>query len=789
MTATVAASTCLHCGAELPPGAGARGGYCCVGCKVVNNLLVSRGLDRYYTLRQTAASPPTLPSPSRDRKWVEPIAAALASAQGPTRVSVDVQGIQCTACVWLQEELFKRHDANGAALSIEVNPALGRCDLLVRPGFDLASWVAEVESFGYLLGPPRKAAPAASAAPLTRVGVSVALALNAMLFSVPIYLGLRSGPVYETFRWLAFGLATASTAVGGSVFARSAWRAARRGLLHLDLPIALGIVLSWAASTAQFFARRDGAAYFDTVSTFVALMLLGRWLQGRAVASNRDALLASDGVDELLARRVDGDRAALVPAKELRAGDRVLVAPGDLIPCASRLEDASASVSLDWINGESTPRPAARGELLPAGAFNASAAAITVTAAEDFADSALPSLLRAPAPRDETARATPWWQRLTRAYVAAVLALAGVGFALWSYFVGLSRGAEVATATLVVTCPCAFGIATPLAYELAQSGLRRAGMFVRSGSLLDRLTAVRKVVFDKTGTLTTGLLELVDPSALAALDPDAREALWNMVVRSTHPRSVAVRRAFEAEGAPAFVDGLEVTESVGDGLSLTHRGSEWRLGRGAWASTDGAAHPLTLSRDGVTVATLDAEERLRPGAADEVRALSGEGYEVWMLSGDAPERVAEAAASLAIPAERAVGGARPEAKAAWVAAHDARDTLMIGDGINDALAVERAFCSATPAVDRPFMPTRADAWFTTAGLAPVRRALRVAAAVAAVNKRNLIVATAYNAVTVALALSGRMSPLLCAALMPLTSLSLIAATAWSLGPRRPLWRS
>ncbi|MEZ4405057.1 MAG: HAD family hydrolase [Polyangiales bacterium] len=262
-----------------------------------------------------------------------------------------------------------------------------------------------------------------------------------------------------------------------------------------------------------------------------------------------------------------------------------------------------------------------------------------------------------------------------------------------------------------------------------------------------------------------------------------------MVVRSTHPRSVAVRRAFEAEGAPAFVDGLDVTESVGDGLSLAHRGAEWRLGRGAWASRDGSAHPLTLSRDGVTVATLDAEERLRPDAADEVRALSGEGYEVWMLSGDEPARVAEAAASLAIPAERAVGGARPEAKAAWVDAHDARDTLMIGDGINDALAVERAFCSATPAVDRPFMPTRADAWFTTAGLAPVRRALRVAAAVAAVNRRNLIVATAYNAVTVALALSGRMSPLLCAALMPLTSLSLIAATAWSLGPRRPLWRS
>lgn len=782
-----ALSTCLHCGSALPERA--HNGYCCLGCKVVRGLIESRGLERFYSLRQGMASPPTLPTSTRDHKWLEPLAAGLCTAKGPTRVRVDVQGLHCTACVWLQQELFKRHDTDGSALAIEINPALGQCELLVRPNFDLEAWATDVEAFGYLLGPARKSLNTSSSRALTRVGVAIALALNAMLFSVPIYLGLQSGPVYEVFRWLAFALATASTAVGGSVFARSAWRAARRGLLHLDLPIALGIFFSWASSTVQFFSRRDTGTYFDTVATFVALMLLGRWLQGRAIARNRDAILASDGIDDLLARRIEGDRTVLVAARRLRANDKVLVAPGDLVPCASRLDDTAASVSLDWINGESSPRSVTHGDTLSAGAFNASPTAITVTLTEDFSDSVLPSLLRSPPERDDTARATPWWQRLTRVYVTAVLFLSALGFVFWSLTHGLARGAEIATATLVVTCPCAFGLATPLAYELAQSGLRRVGMFIRSASLLDRLTAVRRVVFDKTGTLTTGVLELTDPTLLDALPPQAQRALWNMVVRSTHPRSVALRRAFENGTPPPFINGLTVTESPGDGLTLSLENSLWRLGRGEWASTDNISHPLTLTRDGVTLATFDTEERFRIDARDEVHALTADRYDVWILSGDEPARVSLAAQSLELPSHKASGAMRPEHKASWIEAHDNQDTLMIGDGINDAPAFEKAFCSATPAVDRPFMPTRADAWFTTAGLAPVRRALRVSRALAAINRRNLVIATGYNLITVSLALSGLMSPLLCAAVMPLTSLSLVAATTWSLSPRRPLWKS
>jgi Cu2+-exporting ATPase len=182
-------------------------------------------------------------------------------------------------------------------------------------------------------------------------------------------------------------------------------------------------------------------------------------------------------------------------------------------------------------------------------------------------------------------------------------------------------------------------------------------------------------------------------------------------------------------------------------------------------------------------------EDLRADARAETRRLAADGYEVWVVSGDAPERVRVLAADIGVPAERALGGLTPDGKAAWLAATDRGDTLFVGDGLNDGLVVDRATCSGTPAIDRPFMPARSDFYFVTPGLGPVRLALSAARRLGAVTRRNLAVAVAYNAVTVTLAYLGLMSPLLCAVLMPLSSLTVVSLTVFSLSGRSPLWRS
>lgn len=778
---------CLHCGTPI---AGDAGPYCCTGCEAVHGLLRAQGLTRYYDLRGESGTPVAAPpSSGHDLKWLEAIEARVAAAEGACRVELDVQGLHCAACVWLLGELFRRHPG---ALRDLVNPGVGRVELTVTRAFPLRAYVRDVESFGYAFGPPLKSEAPASRALVTRLGVCAALTVNAMIFSLPLYLGLRAGPIHSLFAWLSFLLALASVAAGGSVFLRSAWQSVRRRVVHLDLPIALGIVLTFAGSTWAFAVGRDGrGAYFDTLSTFITLMLAGRWLQERVLERNRRYLLASDGVEGMLTRRVrDGD-VALVRCSDLSAGDVLLIAPGDVVPVDGDLLDDEASCSLDWISGESVPRAFARGETVPAGSFNVGQRAVRVRSSTDFAASPLVGLLRSPAPRADAARATPWWRRLAAAWVAGVLSLAALGFVGWTVVTGDPRRAmEVATAVLIVTCPCAFGIATPMAYELVQAGLRRAGLFVRSPSFLDRATAVRRVVFDKTGTLTTGALRLANPGALGALAPENRAALYNLAVRSTHPKSLAVRAALSDAGL-RFDEALDVREQPGRGVEAVVNGRLYRLGEPAWAlgGLPGADCDVALSVEGSALALLRTAEVLRPDARAEVAQLVAEGREVWILSGDAPERVAAMAQVLGVPAERAVGGLTPEAKALWLEAHDLRDTLMVGDGINDALAVERAFCSGTPAIDRPFMPARTDFYVVSAGLRPVGLALRAAHALAEVHRRNLGIALAYNAVTVGLALAGRMSPLLCAVVMPASSLSILLATVASLSPRSPLWKS
>ena len=393
---------------------------------------------------------------------------------------------------------------------------------------------------------------------------------------------------------------------------------------------------------------------------------------------------------------------------------------------------------------------------------------------------------RRPTQKDAAPSALTFWPRLTKHYVAAVLAAASLGFTYWYVSTAsFTRAIEVVTAILTVTCPCAFGIATPLAYELVYARLRRLGLLVHQRGFLDRATTVRRVVFDKTGTLTTGVLKLVDDGALDGLEQAQRRILYNIVVRSAHPKSIAIKRALDAlatDQATYFDESLVVSEQPGKGLTLVAGGRTYRLGEPGWASATGIGgqQDVVFSVDGRICASFATVEALRPDARAEVHALQAAGYDVWILSGDASERVHALAEMVGIPENRTLAECSPEQKAAWIRRHDEQDTLMMGDGLNDGLAVTDAHCSGTPAIDRPFIAARSDFYLVTSGLAPVRQALEASRLLRRVVQRNLAVALAYNTVAVALAIAGLMSPLVCAILMPLSSLSVILSTTASL---------
>lgn len=774
VTAAVRA-TCLHC--RLPSNGNA---FCCRGCEAVHRLLGEAGLARYYELGGGEGYPVAIGE--SDRTWLEPIVGRLRASRGLSRLVLDVQGLHCSACVWLVEELFRRQGHPGAVL---VNSSVGSMELTIDWEFPLESFVGELEAFGYRFGPSLKRA--ASSDLIWRLGVTIAIAMNTMIFGLALYCGLAEGRIYRLFHALDFTLSFVSVLVGGSVFFRSAWQSVRRGVLHLDVPIALGIALAFGSSAYTYFTRGGSTSYFDTLNVFIALMLLGRFLQERMIGRNRAYLLASDGAEGLYARRVETGTVTLVRCTEIRESDVLLVGYRDLVPVDGELlGDRVATFSLDWISGEATPRRWSPGEMVPAGAFCQSQGAVCIRATSSFDSSSVVSLLRSASRCDaDAARTTPWWRRLTGIYVASVLFVASASFAAWMGFThDFGRALDVVAAVLIVTCPCAFGIATPLAYELAQAGLRRIGLFVRTPGFLDRAAAVERVVFDKTGTLTTGALRVENPQVLAALGRRDRSILFDLVVRSSHPKSAAIARELEGTN---FERARCVNEIPGSGLELLEGTHVYRLGRADWASSGATAGEadVIFARDGHVLAAILTGEQARPDAYDEIRALAREGYEPCVLSGDSPEATRRMAVACGIGADRAFGARSPEGKVAWLRTLGSAKTLFVGDGLNDSLVADEALCSGTPAIDRPFMAARTDFYLVSPGLAPIREALHMAKRLARVVRMNLVIAVTYNAVAITLAVAGLMTPLLCAVLMPLSSLSTVLATTARLRRKTP----
>jgi len=314
-------------------------------------------------------------------------------------------------------------------------------------------------------------------------------------------------------------------------------------------------------------------------------------------------------------------------------------------------------------------------------------------------------------------------------------------------------------------------VALPLADDLAASFVGRLGVFLREGSLWSRLRSVRKIVFDKTGTLTLETMALRNPESLAALPVGEKAVLLAMVSDSLHPVSCCLRELLLAEGIEATAP-ANVKEFVGLGLERIVGREVWRLGRNGWAGK--AEEDCVFSRNGEVLAAFSFEESVRTDAAEEIAALQKQGCEVFILSGDRPQKVATMAARLGVPSANCHATMSPQQKADWVRNIDRHDTLLIGDGANDSLAFNAAYCTGTPAIDRGLLEQKADFYFLGRGLSGIRQLFTTA------NRRRQTVrcvigfALLYNFVAIAISLAGAMSPVVAAVLMPLSSLVSLA---------------
>jgi Cu2+-exporting ATPase len=777
---------CHHCGTPLVTERTRESGFCCTGCAYVHRLVHEHGLEGYYKIRDTAVAPvDQVVFQPRDYAWLAELQADAEKAPGTPTLTLEVQGISCAGCVWLIEKVF--HQQKGA-LGIETDAQLGRMRLRwTRGEFDAPGFARALQSFNYLAGPPGEEPPVPESRRLVRrVGLCAAFAMNIMLFALPTYFGMEATFRYaHLFSTLAMVLATLSLLTGGSYFLGRAWQSLRSGVLHIDLPIAVGILGSYAGSFYGWAAGREEYVYFDFVGTFILLMLIGRWAQVAAVERNRRRLLSVQGRPHKV--RVLGASGAAVeqPVENLRPGDVFRVRSGQVVPVESQLESTAASFGTAWITGEADPREYRLGGRVPAGAVSLARGEVQLRATQGWSDSLLAKLLQ-PAGRDTFRHRL--LERVVGGYLIAIFAAALVaGVAWWISTGDPVRTFAVVTAVLVVSCPCAVGLSFPLADEMATVALRRFGVFVREADLWPRLGRIRQLIFDKTGTLTLETPVLRNPEALGSLAREARGALLALVRDNPHPVSQSLLENLLARADATGLEPLPGTihEQPGFGVRLETPAGVWSLGRPGWA---GAApevchvlrdklsegHDTELACDGVVVARFHFVDSVRPGAVEEIGALRRDGFGIFILSGDQEPKVQAMASALGLPASHAVAGVTPEQKASWVQMLDRRDTLMLGDGANDSLAFDAAFARGTPVIHRGVLEGKADFYYLGQGLEGLRRLFAVNGSRRRTQLALLVFSVVYNTFAVAVAVSGHMNPLLAAVIMPVSSLLSLA---------------
>jgi P-type Cu2+ transporter len=749
-------------------------------------MINDQGLGQFYELKQGLATVPVKSRPfeEHDFSWLPAlIEKAEQSQSGEASLDLALDGISCVGCVWLIETIFARYPGSIRAAA---HPAQGMLHVEWMAGAcDLAGFFKEITQFGYMVAPSDSNSVRGEMQKLqARMGLCGAFALNAMAFSLPTYLGMpRDFMFADLFRLIAFLSATFAMLIGGGWFIQRAWRALRIGNVHMDLPIALGLVAAYAGSIIGWIVESEKLVYFDFVAMFVFLMLVGRTLQTSAVDRNRKRLIRQQPVPRSFASADANDADILL--EKIDTDMCYLLRPGQANPVAAVVQDQHASFSLEWINGEAESVNFAPGSRLPAGAILLSRMTIALKASEAWEDSLL-ARLTAP---NHGERSHAFLDRLLRYWIAVILLIGLLGFLWHTLHHQWITGLQVMISVFVVSCPCALGVAIPLADDLAATKLQHLGVFLRSTTFWSRIRKVQHIIFDKTGTLTLERPLLIDEASISLLDDTAALALARLTSKSLHPISRSLLEHLGARGQQLLMqsDKGEIIEHPGMGVEWIDDQTHWTLGRSEWKSAESATSAATVLRcNGRSIAEFSFKDSLRPSAISALDALHRLHITLHILSGDHPHKVQEIARLLQIPPENAKGSLLPDEKAAIVQKIDQQNTLFIGDGANDSLAFDAAYVTGTPVTDRSLLESKADFYTLGAGLSFLPQLFAIAAERARGVSYAFVFAFSYNVSVVTLALLGRMNPLLAAIVMPLSSLVSLTLIAFSLQKRTSL---
>ena len=692
------------------------------------------------------------------------------TADGGGRVELLVRGARCAACLAKVETAAA--GAPGVATA-RLNLTTGKLSVAFKRGAgDPAGVIRAIEDAGYgasLFDPDaaREAEDAEGRRLTLALGVAGFGVGNVMMFSVPVWAGLFGQELEPGTRtvmyWLAAIVATPCALFAGVQFFHSAWTSLRRGHANMDVPISIAVLLTLGVSFSETF-QGGRHAYFDAAVSLLFLLLIGRWLdhqlRRKAQGAARDLL----ALQAPIARRIDGDGAEHgVAVREVQVGDRIAVLAGERVPVDGVVEAGASEIDNALISGETAPAAVGLGAALHAGALNLSGRLVLKATARSE-DSTLAGIARlVEAGAQSKSRYVRLADRAASVYVPVVHTLAlATFFGGWALGLGPRDALLRAAAVLIITCPCALGLAVPAVQIAACGRLFRKGVLVKSGAALERLAEADHVARDKTGVLSLGRPRLIAaPAALiAAAAPLARA--------SRHPLAQALA---EAAGPGPTAD--DVRETPGLGVEGVIDGARARLGRAEFVGgqkTRGPESELWFKAEGDAPVRFAFTDELRPDAVRAVSRLKALGLETEVLSGDADGPVARIVKASGIARWRS--GLTPFEKAEIIERYTEAGwkTLMVGDGLNDAAALAKAHVSMTPGAAVEASQKAADLVFETESLMAVPEAIAVARAARARALENFAFAALYNAVAAPAAIFGLVNPFIAAIAMSASSL-------------------
>jgi len=696
------------------------------------------------------------------------VTALLKVAPALERTVLAVPSIHCAGCMSKIERglgarlgiASARVNLSARSVTVEHDSSLDAHDLvhaLAELGYEAQARRDELA--------PRLSAARPLLAPLAVAGFA---AMNVMLLSVSVWSG-AGGSTRDLFHWISAAIAVPAIGYAGQPFFRSAWKAVRHGSTNMDVPISLGVLIATGLSLYET-VRHGEHAWFDGALMLLTFLLIGRVLD----AMMRDRARA--GVDALLSQAAQGamvvganggltwiEASKLMPGLIMRvaAGER-LAADGEIVAGASRFDQS-------LLTGESAPIPLHTGDPALAGTLNLEAP-VDVRVSHAGHDTTLAEIARLmEASTQSRSRYVRIADRAARLYAPAVHSLAALTVVGWLIAgASLYQALVTGVAVLIITCPCALGLAVPVAQVVASGALMRAGIMVKDGSALERLAGVDRALLDKTGTLTLGR-PLPDPAALLALAPDEAAVAIALASHSRHPLSRALGAAL-AKWNLAAAPLKDVSESAGEGVFARWQGLEVSLSR---PQGGGATMAAALRIQGRPVRLIPFSDRLRPDCTAALTQLDRLGVECSILSGDRPAAVGEIALQTGLTAQ---ANARPAEKQALVARLRAsgRKVLVVGDGLNDGPALAAADASMAPGSASDVGLQAADLVFVQDSLIALPRAVRAARRTMVVVRQNFALAIGYNLLAVPLAMAGLVTPLVAAVAMSASSLIVVA---------------